>query len=56
MLPDGLRLGFGALNIYIAQDYHVEWKKCKKFNIVQAHLENQEKIVHMDTNTFLEKY
>ena len=43
MLPDGLRLGFGALNIYIAQDYNIEWKKCKKFNIVHAHLENQEK-------------
>lgn len=43
MLSDGLRLGFGALNIYTAQDYNIEWKQCKKFNTVHAHLENQEK-------------
>lgn len=30
MLPDGLRLGFGALNIYIAQDYNIEWEKMQK--------------------------
>ena len=56
MLSDGLRLGFGALNIYTAQDYNIEWKQCKKFNTVHAHLKNQEKKIHMDTNTFLEKY